>query len=122
MKEVTKDVKTGKVVDGVKKQVKVAEVTCPIYETMEELTANVKAEEILRVFNKQNVIEVQGKERAKHQEGRAGKTKRRSIAYDNCLTTEELQQFEGDFDGLKAFLDSEVMSARVDEYLASQEG
>ena len=56
MKEVTKDVKTTKVVDGAKKQVKVGEVTVKIWENLDELIANEKPEVILGMFNKANVI------------------------------------------------------------------
>ena len=121
MKEVTKDVKTGKIVDGVKKQVKVGEVTCPIYETVDELIANVPPETILSLFNKANVIRLQGNERAKHQDKAAGKTKRRGIAYDHCLTTEELAKYQGKWGELQDFLDSPEMAARVDAYIAASE-
>lgn len=120
MKEVTKDVKTAKLVDGEKRQVKVGEVTCPIYENMDELTANVKPETILGLFNKANVIRLQGNERAKHQEARAGKTKRRGLAY-NLLTQEELIQFAGKFAELQSFLDGDEMQARVDASTAASE-
>ncbi len=120
MKQVTKDVKTSKLVDGVKKQVKVGEVTCDIYEDMDELTANVKPETILGLFNKANVIRLQGNERAKHQDAKAGKTKRRGLAY-NLLTQDELVQFAGDFAGLQAFLDSDELQARVDAGIAASE-
>lgn len=121
MKDVTKDVKTGKLVDGVKKQVKVGEVTCPIYENVDELIANVKPETILGLFNKANVIRMQGNERAKHQEAKAGKTKRRSIAYDHCITTEELAQYAGKWLELQEFLDGAEMNARIDAYVAASE-
>lgn len=120
MKEVTKDVKTAKLVDGVKKQVKVGEVTCPIYENMDELTANVKAETILGLFNKANVIRLQGNERAKHQDKAAGKTKRRGLAY-NLLSPEELGQYAGRFAELQEFLDGAEMQARVDADIAASE-
>ena len=120
MKEVTKEVKTAKLVDGVKKQVKVGEVTVDIYETLEELTANVKEEVILATFNKQNVIRLQGNERAKHQEARAGKTKRRGLAY-NLLSQDELVQYAGNFAALQEFLDSDEMQARVDADIAASE-
>ena len=120
MKEVTKDVKTTKVVDGVKKQVKVGEVTVQIYETVDELIANEKPEVILGMFNKANVIRLQGNERAKHQDKVTGKTKRRGLAY-NLLSTTELAEHAGDFAGLQAFLDSDAMQARVDEDLAASE-
>ena len=114
MKEVTKDVKTTKIVDGAKKQVKVGEVTVNIYESIDELTANVKPETILGLFNKANTIRLQGNERAKHQDAKAGKTKRRGLAY-NLLSSEELGEYAGDFAGLQAFLDSEEMQVRVNE-------
>jgi len=121
MKDVTKSVKTGKLVDGVKKQVEVGTVTCPIYETVEELVANVSGETILGLFNKANVIRLQGNERAKHQDKAAGKTKRRGIAYDHCITTEELTQYVNKWTELQDYLDSPEMEARVDAYIAASE-
>jgi len=120
VKDVTKDVKTAKLVDGVKKQVKVGEITCDIYENIDELIANVKPETILGLFNKANVIRLQGNERAKHQEARAGKTKRRGLAY-NLLSSEELGQYAGKFAELQEFLDSDEMQARVDADIAALE-
>ncbi len=119
MKEVTKDVKTSKLVDGVKKQVKVGEVTIKVWENIDELIANEKPEHILGMFNKANVIRVQGNERAKHQDKVAGKTKRRGLAY-NLLSQEELVQYAGNFAGLQEFLDSDEMATRVDESIASE--
>ncbi len=120
MKEVTKDVKTGKIVDGIKKQVKVGEVTCPIYESVDELVANVQAETLLGLFNKANVIRLQGNERAKHQDAKAGKTKRRGLAY-NLLSQDELIKYAGNFAGLQDYLDSDEMQARVDADVAASE-
>lgn len=117
MKEVIKEVKTGKLVDGAKKQVKVGEVACPIYESIEELTANVAAETILGLFNKANVIRLQGNERAKHQDAKAGKTARRGDAF-KLLSSKELVQFAGRFMELQAFLDGDEMQARVDAQAA----
>ncbi len=120
MRTETKDVKTSKVVDGVKRQVKVATVDVDIYENIDELIANVKPEVILGMFNKANVIRLQGNERAKHQDKVAGKTKRRGLAY-NLLSQDELVQYAGDFAGLQAFLDSDEMQARVDAITAASE-
>ena len=120
MRQETKEVKTAKLVDGEKKQVKVGEITCDIYENIDELIANVKPETILGLFNKANVIRLQGNERAKHQEARAGKTKRRGLAY-NLLSQDELVRFAGDFAGLQEFLDSDEMQARVDADIAASE-
>lgn len=120
MKQVTKDVKTTKIVDGVKKQVKVGDVTVDIYENIDELIANVKPEVILGMFNKANVIRLQGNERAKHQDAKAGKTKRRGLAY-NLLSPEELGQYAGKFAELQEFLDSDEMQVRVDESIAASE-
>ncbi len=120
MKEVIKEVKTSKLVDGVKKQVKVGEVTVKIWENIDELIANEKPEVILGLFNKANTIRLQGNERAKHQDKAAGKTKRRGLAY-NLLSTEELGVYAGDFAGLQEFLDSDEMQARVDASTAASE-
>lgn len=126
MKDVVKDVKTAKLVDDgtgnmVKKQVTVGTVTCPIYENVDELIANVEPATILGLFNKANVIRLQGNERAKHQDKAAGKTKRRGIAYDNCITTEELASYAGQWTALQTFLDSDEMNARVDAHIAASE-
>lgn len=120
MKEVTKDVKTGKIVDGVKKQVTVGTVTVKIWENIDELIANEKPEIILGLFNKANVIRLQGNERAKHQDAKAGKTKRRGLAY-NLLSQDELVQYAGNFAGLQEFLDSDEMQVRVDESVEASE-
>lgn len=126
MKEVTKDVKTAKLVDDgagnmVKKQVKVGDVICPIYETVDELIANVAEASILGLFNKANVIRLQGNERAKHQDKATSKTKRRGIAYDHCITTEELTQYVGNWSGLQDFLDSDEINGRIDTHIAASE-
>lgn len=113
MREVTKSVKTGKLVDGVKKQVEVGTVTCCVWENLEELQANETAEHILNMFNKQNVIRIQAAERVKHQEGRAGKGAKRTAAF-NLLEPAELAKYAGNMPALMEFLDSEEMAARVE--------
>ncbi len=118
MKEVTKDVKTGKIVDGIKKQVKVGEVTCPIYESVDELVANVKAETLLGLFNKANVIRLQGNERAKHQDAKAGKTKHRAAGY--ALIDAQIVKFAGKFLKLQEFLDTPGMQEAAGNYIANE--
>jgi hypothetical protein len=95
---------------------KVGEVDVPVYESMEELIAGETQESILAMFNKANKIRIQGNERAKHAEGRTGKTKLRTLAF-NLLTSDEVAKFAGDFAALQAFLDGADMQARVKEYI-----
>ena len=91
---------------------KVGEVSVVIYESIAELTANETESQILNLFNKMNKIRIQANERVKHAEGRIGKQKVRSMAF-NLLTPDEISQYAGNFDALQKFLDSDEMSERV---------
>jgi len=100
---------TDKASGGLKK---VSEVEVPVYETIDELLEHESEEHILNMFNKQNIIRLQGNERAKFKTTRAGKAKRRMLAF-NTLTPEEISRFAGDFEGLQAYLDSPEVQARI---------
>lgn len=91
---------------------KVGETEVVIYDSLEELIANEKPEQILNLFNKANKIRLQANERAKHAEGKASKTKLRTVAF-NLLTPEEIARYAGNFEALQTFLDSEEMQERV---------
>jgi hypothetical protein len=90
----------------------VSSVTVTIYETIDELLAAEKAEHIVNMFNKQNVIRLQANERAKFTEERQGKGKMKMDAY-NLLTADELAAYAGKWAELQAFLTSPEMVERV---------
>ena len=114
MKEETKDVKTKK--DG--KQVKVSEVSVPVYETLDELVGAEEEGKIINMFNQANCIRIMWNERAKFTEGKTSKKARRELAF-NLLTTDELMKVAQDANALNTLLDSAEIQARVDEKLAS---
>lgn len=115
MKEVTKNVSTkGKIVGT---------VTCPIYETIDELTEAVAEEVILGMFNKANVIRLQGNERAKHQTKSTGKQARFDIGYNllwDVLGEDEVKAAIANVESLRAAIDSPEMQTAIDEYIESQ--
>ena len=92
----------------------VAQVEVPVYETIDELIAEVDSARILAMFNKQNCIRIQGNERAKFQPKRMGKVALLDAAFNN-LTAEECNNFAGNAVGLRAFLESDEIQARVSQ-------
>ncbi len=110
MKEVTKEVKTGK------PSKTVGTVTIPIYENIDELIQSETEAVILERFNHANTIRIMSAERQKHVPGRIGKNRRMEIAY-STLTHDEAMSAVGDLNKLQDLLNSEDVQARVDEYL-----
>lgn len=105
MQQVTKSVKT--------KGKTVGHVEVPQYESVEELVEHECEAEIIRLFNKMKVIDEQAKLRNQFSEGRTTKKALMKAAY-NLLTVDEISKFEGDFDALQRFLQSDEMKQRVD--------
>lgn len=94
----------------------VGQVTIDLYDNVDELLENEKADVVVSMFNKANTIAIQAAERQKHT-GKTGKQKRRSIAY-NLLTEEEaLTVAKGSLEDLHAKLESPEVQARVDKHL-----
>lgn len=103
----------------------VGSVEVPIYESIEELTKSVDAAMVLDLFNKQNVIRLQGIERNKHTTPTAGKEARRMLAFNLIFSKDPkaLTKFAGP-DGaqrMKEYLESPEVQKIVDAHLAAQE-
>jgi len=88
-----------KVVKTLGKEVGTVIVT--IYDTVEELIANVEESVILSMFNKANVIAMQAKERQIHSPEKMGKNKKMKLAF-NLLSTEEIISCQGDYEALES--------------------
>lgn len=116
MKTVEKEVKLTK--DG--KKIVVGTVSIPIYEDVIDLSENESPENILAQFNKGNIITIMGNERNKHKPATAGKQKRAYIGL-SLITTEEFQATGGNPDKIKAFVESDEIQNRIEEFLDSQE-
>lgn len=91
-------------------------IDIPIYETIEELQADVANDVIVDKFNKMNKIDLQAAARAPYSEKKVGKGRRMAVGFD-LLTTEEIQQFVGNHAGLTKFMESPEMEARINEKL-----
>lgn len=91
MREETSDVKSKTKVVG--------QVTVNIYETVDELVANVDEKVILDMFNKANKIAAQAKERQAHAPTKLGKGKKFAMCM-NLLSVEEMATCAGDFDAM----------------------
>lgn len=94
----------------------VAEVSCPVYETLDELIASEKESAILAEFNHGNHIRIMSAKRATFSGTKTGK-KKRHIAAFNSLTVDELMTVAQDADALEALLNSPDIQARVDTML-----
>lgn len=91
MRQETSDVKSKTKVVG--------QVTVDIYETVDELVANVDEKVILDMFNKANKIAAQAKERQAHSPAKLGKGKKFAMCM-NMLTVEEMGTCAGDFEAM----------------------
>lgn len=116
MNTVTKNVRTGGKVVGT--------VDCPEYENITELLETESEERVLGMFNKANVIRIQGNERAKHQTKKAGKGARFDIGYNllwDVYSEDEIKNIISNVENLKEAINSKKMQDAIDEYLASQQ-
>lgn len=104
MKEVPTAVKS--------KSKKVAEIIVNQYETLQEMVDALGEDEVLSLANRQHKQDVCNTERAKYRPSTVTKKNLRRIAYSLCSKErnpelfEQLQQHQGDFEALTAFLDS----------------
>ena len=117
MQTVTKNVST-----GTPRKI-VGTVDCPIYENLEELQEAETVEQILNMFNKANVIRLQGNERAKHQTKKAGKNLRFDIGFNllwEVLGDDAAKQCIGNIEKLREAIASPEIQTAIDEYIASQ--
>ncbi len=116
MNTVTKNVRTGGKVVGT--------VDCPEYENITELLEAETEERVLGMFNKANVIRIQGNERAKHQTKKAGKNARWDVGYNllwDVYSEEEIKEIISNVENLKEAIASKKMQTAIDEYLDNQD-
>lgn len=102
MKEVEKDVKhQGETV---------AQIIIPTYETIEEAQAVFSPEALLQLINSQNQANLMNAKRAEFRPSKSGKKALFAEAYAYCFKTcpDELSNAIGDFEGLKAFVESKI--------------
>ncbi len=100
------------------KKQKVGEVEIPVYDTLEELLQSEKPEVIVARFNKGNKITLQGNVRSKGHSTKGKKEQLKQLAF-KLLTSDEIVSFAGRYNELEAYLVSDEMQARVQDYLAS---
>jgi len=106
--ESSKDVKLkGKVVDT---------VTVTVFDSFDELVANVPEKDILEYYNQLNLTKTMNKCRAEHAPKSAGKKAKRIMAFNLC-TPEEIQACVGDFEAL-----NKLMESKMDQVEAQMEG
>lgn len=105
MFEKTSDVKS--------KQQVVGSVTVTIYETIEELVEHVDHKVILDLFNKQNTIAMQAKERNAHAPARLGKGKKMELCF-NKLSVDEMSSCAGNFEALQELAATKMAEVEAD--------